>query len=301
MVKSHANWKELVLPAFKELSNVWKPETKVERIFRRIVSDISVILENHVQEGYNSLQIGVGGLLVEEGFDYRSVPDSYFELRRAPGGVVLATEAKISETFPPSQDWYQDSRAIQTLCALYAYNAPTFLYSSRSFKLFVENKERDTVFTFPFHDEDTSSDDALLTPAHRMFLRSLKIHEFGVYPTEGDNIVLEESDEMFLDLIILCLIGKPGNSAQYDEKITEAVAAQQSRKRSRSNGSAPPSRPGSASSQKPDPKILVGRNNDGSPIYRQLYVYPCGKMEEICEELGLPSEEEESDDDGSSV
>ena len=42
---------------------------------------------------------------------------------------------------------------MQTLTAMYAYNAPTFLITNVQWKVFVENRERNQIFTFPFNDE----------------------------------------------------------------------------------------------------------------------------------------------------
>jgi hypothetical protein len=41
---------------------------------------------------------------------------------------------------------------VQTLCALYNYNCPTFLFNQKQWKVFVENTARDEIFTFPSRD-----------------------------------------------------------------------------------------------------------------------------------------------------
>ena len=48
--------------------------------------------------------------------------------------------------------WYHCSRGIQLLSALYAFNCPTFLFTQRQWKLFVENTDRNAVLTFPYND-----------------------------------------------------------------------------------------------------------------------------------------------------
>jgi hypothetical protein len=49
--------------------------------------------------------------------------------------------------------WYQSSRGIQVLAALYAYNCPTILFTQKEGKLFVENNDQNSVFTFPCNDD----------------------------------------------------------------------------------------------------------------------------------------------------
>ena len=50
--------------------------------------------------------------------------------------------------------WYHKSRGVQVLTPLFAFNCPTFLFTQKQWKLFVENDDRDQIFTFPFSNDD---------------------------------------------------------------------------------------------------------------------------------------------------
>jgi hypothetical protein len=68
--------------------------------------------------------------------------------------------------------------ASQVLSALYAFNAPTFLFTQRQWKLFVENKQRNAIFTFPYHnntDHTPHVNSSQIEPMGRNFLKAIVI------------------------------------------------------------------------------------------------------------------------------
>ena len=75
------------------------------------------------------------------------------------------------------------SRGIQILSCLYAFNCPTFLFSYRRWKLFVENEERNTVLMFPFNNDSD----------HSPHVNSSLLHEMG---------------STFLKAIVICILSK---------------------------------------------------------------------------------------------
>ncbi|KAI3654659.1 hypothetical protein MP228_000039 [Amoeboaphelidium protococcarum] len=65
------------------------------------------------------------------------------------GRVLLSTELKTCAAYPVGYPWYTNSRLAQALCQLYSTNAQVILLSPQQFKLFAENPERDSIFTYP--------------------------------------------------------------------------------------------------------------------------------------------------------
>jgi hypothetical protein len=59
------------------------------------------------------------------------------------------TEIKTIDTFSNDEVWYRSSRALQSLGAAYALNLPVILATQHRFKFFVENSERNTMYSFP--------------------------------------------------------------------------------------------------------------------------------------------------------
>ena len=90
----------------------------------------------------------------------------------------LASEVKTHQSFAPQEMWYHGSRGVQLLSALYSFNCPTFLLTHKQWKLFVENSERNDVFTFPFNDDPNDSpsfNSTLVYPMGKTFLKAIVI------------------------------------------------------------------------------------------------------------------------------
>ncbi len=91
----------------------------------------------------------VGGILALHRYDFRSASDPSF-VRAEDNVELIASEVKTHLTLGYHQKWYQKSRGIQLLAALYSFNCPTFLLTQKQWKVFMENEERNAVLTFPF-------------------------------------------------------------------------------------------------------------------------------------------------------
>ncbi|KAH6598525.1 hypothetical protein BASA50_003564 [Batrachochytrium salamandrivorans] len=118
----------------------------------------------------------VGGILARYQYDLRSKTDLHF---LNTGGLdLIASEAKTHPTFAPGEMWYHSSRGIQTLSAMYAFNCPTFLFTQKQWKLFVENKDRNAILTFPYNDNGDHTphvNSSLVHPMGTTFLKAITI------------------------------------------------------------------------------------------------------------------------------
>ena len=60
--------------------------------------------------------------------------------------------------------WYRNCRATQILTPLYHCNVPTFLATQKLFKVFFENSERDSIYTYPcYTDRETQVRNSMRT------------------------------------------------------------------------------------------------------------------------------------------
>ncbi|KAH9256477.1 hypothetical protein BASA81_005391 [Batrachochytrium salamandrivorans] len=159
--------------------------------FRNLPDDT---LEGDIQSGFSGLvnivaaslrvRIGprsktniiVGGILARYQYDLRSKTDPHF--LNTEGLDLIASEATTHRTFPPGEMWYHSSRGIQVLSAMYAFNCPTFLFTQKQWKLFVENKDRNAILTFPYNDNDGHTphvNSSLVHPMGTTFLKAITI------------------------------------------------------------------------------------------------------------------------------
>ena len=143
----------LVATAYSVFSNLEyaNNERTLEGHFIHLVKLISVLLEKHCLIACDSKVI-VGGFLALSELDICTKTDVYF-FESSTKRKVLATKVKTTKSFPEDEPWYQKSRGVQVLCALYGHNAPTFLITQKYWKLFIENSSRTEILTFPFGTE----------------------------------------------------------------------------------------------------------------------------------------------------
>jgi hypothetical protein len=142
------------------------------------VSLISVLLQKGAIPGAETLFV-VGGILALPEYDLKGRSDPTY--RNSAGRYLLASEVKTRKTFGDYDIWYRRSRGVQTLSVLYAYNAPTLLFTQGVWKLFVENEARNEILTFPYGEEPEDSP-----------------HE--------NSILLANMGPTFLKIIAICLL-----------------------------------------------------------------------------------------------
>ena len=71
-------------------------------------------------------KIIIGGILAKYEYDLRSQTDVHFT--NSIGVNLLATEVKTRQTLVEGDMWYRNSRGVQSLSALYAFNSPVFFF-----------------------------------------------------------------------------------------------------------------------------------------------------------------------------
>ncbi|KAI8895428.1 hypothetical protein BC833DRAFT_601340 [Globomyces pollinis-pini] len=150
-------------------------EASIQAQFSSIVSNMADRLGVDMISD-SETKIIVGGLLARHEYDIRSKCDPHF--LSADGVHLIASEVKTLRTFGPGEMWYHSSRGIQVLSALYAFNCPTFLFTQGQWKLFVENKARNTILTFPYDNDETHSphvNSSLVKGMGKAFLKAIVI------------------------------------------------------------------------------------------------------------------------------
>ena len=175
------------------------PESYIQFEFASIVSQVALYLEIGLRS-LSETKIIVGGILSRYQYDIRSKSDPHFA--KYDGSPLLASEVKTHRTFGDGEMWYHSSRGIQVLTALYAFNAPTFLLTQQQWKLFVENKERNAVFTFPYNDEAD----------HTPHVNSSLVHGIGT---------------TFLKAIVICLLSQRHSADKTKKSMATEFASQQ--------------------------------------------------------------------------
>ncbi|KAI8896739.1 hypothetical protein BC833DRAFT_527887 [Globomyces pollinis-pini] len=150
-------------------------ESDIQSRFIDIVQTFSDRLDIDLDTS-SETKIIVGGILARYQYDLRSKTDPHF---LNTGGLnLIASEAKTHLTFAPGEMWYHGSRGIQVLSALYAFSCPTFLFTQRQWKLFVENSDRNAILTFPYDDNDNHTphvNSSLVQPMGTKFLKAIVI------------------------------------------------------------------------------------------------------------------------------
>ncbi|KAI3654662.1 hypothetical protein MP228_000042 [Amoeboaphelidium protococcarum] len=200
--------------------------------------------------------------------------------------ILLSTQLKTCAAFPYGHPWYAQSRLAQTLSQLYSTNAPVLLLTPQRFKVFAENPERDTIYTYPYQ---SSADNANLASSESLAvdeellkiiviclchaLKPLLPSESGVQQVISHSV--EQSPAKFS--------AKPIDNISKDRKRNHAVAF-------------------SSSSRQPivpkQPKFKIGQNEDGSAIYADVRVMAqCDIDRYLLEEQLTSSDDSPTDDE----
>ncbi|KAI3650630.1 hypothetical protein MP228_004111 [Amoeboaphelidium protococcarum] len=112
----------------------------------------------------------IGGVMCDQSYDYGSKMDIYFThgpQQNPASPIYFGTELKTCRSYPDDHIWYTDTRLAQVLAALYSLNAPILLATPSQFKVFVENKNRDAIFTYPYcSSDDDGAQSASMASSH---------------------------------------------------------------------------------------------------------------------------------------
>jgi hypothetical protein len=154
--------------------------------------------------------------------------------------------------------WYHCSRGIQLLSALYAFNAPAFLFTQRQWKLFVENTERNAILTFPYNDN----------PEHTPHVNSSLVQPIGT---------------TFLKAIVICLLSR---RVCLDESIQVKGTPQKTIiKPKYFDTPEKPVRMSARLLEQLKPSYVSGYDDKGQPIYSLVRVVPQEVVARIEDEI----------------
>jgi hypothetical protein len=120
-------------------------ESLVQDALAQLVDAIALGLGLEV-EVTTKRRVAVGGILAENKYDVRGETDICVHRCNR---CLMVIEVKTKDIFGSGDAWYRKCRAAQILAPLYHFNAPTFLATTEYWKLFYENKQRDSIFTYP--------------------------------------------------------------------------------------------------------------------------------------------------------
>eukprot|EP00842_Homolaphlyctis_polyrhiza_P006826 jgi/Hompol1/732/HPOL_000926-RA len=228
-------------------------EATIQWQFGGLVSAIATRLRVRIRAD-SETKIIVGGILARYQYDIRSKTDPHF--LNISGRNLIASEAKTHITFAPGEMWYHASRGIQVLSALYAYNSPTFLFTQRQWKLFVENSDRNAVLTFPYNDN----------PDHTPHVNSSLVQPMGT---------------KFLKAIVICLLSR---RVSLDESMKSVTLQESSNIKDTPQKTIikpkyfdTPEKPKRQSARllgQPKPSYWSGNDDNGRPIYKYVRVVP---------------------------
>jgi hypothetical protein len=254
---------ELVLKTYAQLPDD-SSEDNIENTIILLVNSVAISLMKQIYAWKS--KVIVGGMLAESQYDILSATDTFFTV---DGVKVLSTEMKTAKTFLPHKHWYHESRGVQSFCALFGHGCPMFLCNQKIWKLFVENRERNQIYTFPFgstqgtklaksnvmsrFDEDGGSD----------FLMAITICLLKTVELNVESVVKEAASVS---------IQEPAKEVQETINIDHLRAVVPN------NESTTVDTP---ASRVVKPRFATGHDKDGLPIYRTLRVYSAEETERI--------------------
>ncbi|KAI3650701.1 hypothetical protein MP228_004182 [Amoeboaphelidium protococcarum] len=260
-------------------------EIVITQRLHAIISMVSFRINVVVANDDQKLAV-VGGFMCHAQYDYASLTDLRIMQNQHNNRILLSTELKTCAAFPNGHPWYAQSRLAQTLSQLYSTNAPVLLLTPQRFKVFAENPERDTIYTYPYQSsaenanlassESLAVDEELLKVIVICLCQALKPilpSEYGVEQVISPRV--EQSPAKFST--------KPIDSISKDRKRSHAVAF-------------------NSSSRQPivpkQPKFKIGQNEDGSAIYVDVRVMAQYDIDRYFLEEQLTSSDDSPTDDG---
>ncbi|EPZ36494.1 hypothetical protein O9G_005506, partial [Rozella allomycis CSF55] len=246
-------------------------EADIQFSFAGLVQVIATYLDLDLQSS-SETKIIVGGILARYQYDLRSKTDPHFF--GINGKNLIASEAKTHRTFAPGEMWYRSSRGIQVVSALYAFNCPTFLFTQRQWKLFVENVDRNAILTFPYDDN----------PDYTHHINSSLVQPMG---------------KTFLKAIVLCLLSRRDSLDQTIQELTlkECSNVIDTPKDSiiKPKYFETSDKPKTQSARflgEPKPSYLSGYDDKGQPIYSLVRVVPQEVVARIEDEIAVQENKE---------
>ncbi|KAJ8331773.1 hypothetical protein QVD99_002020 [Batrachochytrium dendrobatidis] len=246
-------------------------ESDIQWQFGGLVSAIATRLRVRIRPS-SETKIIVGGILARYQYDLRSKTDPHF--LNTSGLNLIASEAKTHLTFAPGEMWYHGSRGIQVLSALYAFNCPTFLFTQRQWKLFVENSDRNAVLTFPYDDN----------PDHTPHVNSSLVQPMGT---------------TFLKAIVICLLSRRVSLEESMKAVTLQESSQIKETPKKTiikpkyfDTPDKPKRQSARLQKASNPSYVSGYDDKGLPIYTVIRVVPQEVVIRIEDEIAVQEKKE---------
>ncbi|KAH6583368.1 hypothetical protein BASA60_001492 [Batrachochytrium salamandrivorans] len=253
-------------------------ESDIQSEFSGLVNAVATNLRVRIVPR-SKTNIIVGGILARYQYDLRRKTDPHF--LDTEGRNLIASEATTHPTFPPGEMWYHSSRGVQVLSAMYAFNCPTFLFTQKQWKLFVENKDRNAILTFPYNDNDDHSphvNSSLVHPMGTTFLKAITIcllsRRFSLEESMK-TVTLDESASQINETPEKTVI-KPKDFDTPEEPTIQSTRLQTS---------------SGLESGKKTPSFVSGYAN-GQPIYTTVRVVPQDIVARIEDEIAIQERKE---------
>ncbi|KAI3641448.1 hypothetical protein MIR68_000578 [Amoeboaphelidium protococcarum] len=229
----------------------------------------------------NEKSVVIGGVMCDHSYDYCSKMDVYLTKGRSnlpSSPIYFGTELKTCTSYPDGHLWQSQSRLAQVLATMYSLNAPILLATPSQFKVFVENKDRNTIFTYPYdsldgHSAYTASSCTDLVQRSLVKVLVILLSRFGdakrfrkparSQPAANSLAVqtpLNQGQFKFLDTVQKVAKKLDFSMVKLKKALTKEPAG------SRVVGV---------------PRFIIDYNNDGSPIYQEVRVAPPGIAKEL--------------------
>ncbi|KAJ3402889.1 hypothetical protein HDV05_008191 [Chytridiales sp. JEL 0842] len=267
LINAPTNWKSLFDEAWDDacidLYNdfVGLPEDSLEAnvhlAFVLVVYRLSHNLSIKTRP-FDQTKVRIGGVTALPEYDYPSVSDVKF-VGTNTNRTLFCTEIKTASSWALHESWYRYCRLAQVLAALYGHNAPALLFTQQQFKLFVENSERDTIYTFPFGNEAQES-------------------------THTNASICYKMSELFFQVIAICLLCEPRTFRAAAKKkvksITGAPVKLTNKDSPEKRGASVKKNLKASQQTAKSPSFISGYTASGGYLYQSVTIYNIDEDEE---------------------
>jgi hypothetical protein len=254
----HEAWDADCMELFEAFVNL--PVDTVEAMVHVVFNHIVILLSKNLSiktMAVDQSKVRIGGLTSLPEYDYASVTDVKF-IGVSTNQTLFGTEIKTAASWKPRESWYRDSRLSQALASLYGHGAPTFLFTQNQYKVFCENDERNTIYTFPFDTDPNESEDTNSFMCYKM-------------------------NEMFFQAVAICLLREPRTTASSrpKQRIIEVVPLKPTAKDSPLKKQTLAKKKATELKQATKaPSFITGFKGDGAPIYQTIAIWNVDNDEE---------------------
>jgi hypothetical protein len=265
LVHAPTNWRSLFEDAWDDSCKILyrgfvglpvdTVESNIFVAFALVVSQLSRNLSINTTP-VDQTKVRVGGVTAIPDYDYASVTDVKL-VGTITRQTLFSTEVKTPSSWKLRESWYRDSRLAQVLTALYGHGAPTFLFTQQQFKVFCENSQRNTIFTFPFDIDPNES-------------------------AETNSFMCYKMHVLFFQAVAICLLREPRAAVSSSDELTAtAVEPVKPTAKHSPEKKHTLAKKKAAESQKSvkAPSFISGFKKDGAPVYQAVTVWDIDEEE----------------------